>query len=294
MREADKGLQEEGVLVINNFAELGDRGALFKERLKQLPSISSLSIARRIPTGQSLSVGMYRTPEMSESLSLERFRADEDYMHTLGMQLLEGRNFTGTLATDSTSVILNESAARVLGIQDNPIGQRINQDLYVIGVVSDFNYQSLRSSIEPVIMQYTEEGVSACRKIEWNWCIRCLEEMEAIWQVFGADEAMSYYFLDENYALLIQQEESLGRAISLFTLLAIIIACMGLFGLTMYTVQRRTKEIGIRKILGASIVQILTPFILGIFTIGWSSFFGGCSRCLPGDTYMAERLCLSG
>ncbi|MBX2822534.1 MAG: ABC transporter permease [Rhodothermaceae bacterium] len=257
MRDVDKGLDEEGVLVIENLEELGDKGRLFKERLGQLPAIASTSIARRIPTGRSLSVGIYRTPEMSEGISLERFRADEDYMETLGMHLLEGRNFTGTWATDSASVILNESAVRALGIQENPIGQRINQDLYVIGVISDFNYQSLRTSIEPVIMQYADSGFRMAVNLNGTGITRVIKDIEATWAEFGSEEPVSYYFLDESFTALIQQEESLERAISLFTWLAILIACMGLFGLTMYTIRRRTKEIGIRKILGATVVQIV-------------------------------------
>jgi len=258
MRDADKGLDEEGVLIIENLEELGDKGPIFKERLEQLPAIASTSIARRIPTGRSLSVGIYSTPEMSEGISLERFRADEDYMETLGMQLLEGRNFNGTWATDSASVILNESAVRALGIQENPIGQRINQDLYVIGVVSDFNYQSMRTRIEPVIMQYADGGFRMAVKLNGTGITRVIDDIEATWAEFGSEEPVSYYFLDESFAALIHNEESLERAITLFTWLAILIACMGLFGLTMYTIRRRTKEIGIRKILGATVIQIVT------------------------------------
>ena len=257
MKNVDKGLDAQGVFVVDNMAALGEQGPVFNAQLQQISGVTSSSMARRIPTGGSMSVGFYQTPEMNEAISLERFRADEHYLETMGMQILEGRNFSGSYASDSSSVILNESAVKALGINGNPIGQRINEDLYVIGVVSDFNFHSLRSKIEPVIMQYHAEGFRLAIKLNGAGIANSIEDINILWEALGAEDAMSYYFLDENFAALLAQEESLGRAISLFTVMAILIACLGLFGLTTYTIQRRTKEIGVRKILGATVTQIV-------------------------------------
>ena len=257
MKSVDKGFDHERVLVVNNLEQLGEKDQVFKDRVEQLPIVQSTSIARRIPTGQALSVAVFRTPEMAEGISIQRFRADEKYISTLGMRLLAGRNFSGSFASDSTSAIVNESAVRALGLGDDPIGKEINPGMYVIGVVSDFNYQSLRTKIEPVVLQYADEGFRLALKLEGGDTSSFLSEMETVWTELSPEDPISYYFLDENVAALVRNEDMLGRAIALFTLFAVLIACMGLFGLTIYSMQRRMKEIGVRKILGATVPQLV-------------------------------------
>ena len=267
MQDADKGLDAEQVLVINNVSAMDDQQQVFQEQLEALPAVVSTSIARRVPTGVAMSAGIFATPEMAEGISLERFRADEHYIETLGMRLTAGRNFTGSFATDSSAAILNESAVRALGITGDPIGQRLNQGLYVIGVVSDFHDQSLRARVEPAIILYAETGFSLVIKFNAANTASLIDNLEATWQSFEVELPMSYYFMDQNFAALVQQEETLSRAISFFTLLAVLIACLGLFGLTTYTVQRRTREFGIRKILGASVAQIIALLSADFLTL---------------------------
>jgi putative ABC transport system permease protein len=194
---------------------------------------------------------------MEESISIQTFRGDEDFLPTLGMRLLEGRNFSGDLASDSSAVILNESAVRVLGLGDEPIGREVNEGQHVIGVVRDFHFQSLREAIEPVAVTYLTGGRQLLLKVGRRDAADFVASLAGLWRRFSPNEAMRYGFLDENFERLAEEERMLSRAVTFFTLLALVIACAGLFGLTAFAVQRRTKEIGIRKVFGATAAAVV-------------------------------------
>lgn len=249
MQHTDKGFAPEGVLLIENTSELGEQVEAFRQQLEQLPQVEQSSYGRRIPTGRGVWMATFATPEMEQSITIQTFPGDEDYIETLGMRLIEGRGFSGDLASDSTAVILNEAAVRALGLGDEPLGKQINPDQYVIGVISDFHFQSLRDQIEPVVLTYDAGGYLIFR-LQGRQIADFMDQMPTIWQQFTT-EPIRYSFLDDNFMQLAEQERMLSKAVSFFTLLALVIACMGLFGLTAFTVQRRTKEIGIRKVLGA-------------------------------------------
>ncbi len=257
MKEADKGFDHEGVLVVKNWHRLAERQGVFKENIERLTPVVSTTAARRIPTGSAISMYFYKTPEMAEGITIQTFRGDEQYVPTLGMRLVAGRNFSGELASDTTAAILNESAVRALELGDDPIGKEVAEDVFVVGVISDFNYQSLRTKIEPAVIRFSGEGRQLAVKLSGYDVAGFIDAMEEAWQRLNVEDPISYYFLDENFEALVEEERLLGRAISLFTILALTISCMGLFGLTTFATQRRTKEIGIRKVLGATVPQLI-------------------------------------
>jgi putative ABC transport system permease protein len=177
------------------------------------------------------------------------------------MRLVDGRNFSDDLASDSSAVILNEAAVAALGLGPDPVGRLLNETetpQEVVGVVSDFHFQSLRDRIEPVVLTYAPSGAKLAVQFHNGQNLAAfLDRMQARWQALAPEDPIRYSFLDDNFAALAAQERMLGRAVAFFTLLALVIAAMGLLGLVAFAVQRRTKEIGVRKVLGASVPSVV-------------------------------------
>ncbi|MCB9036679.1 MAG: ABC transporter permease [Lewinellaceae bacterium] len=256
MQEKDKGFEMEGVLVIENASKLNTQAEAFRQEIEQQPQVESTAFSGRIPTDGSVWMYTYQTPEMAEALTIQTFPVDANVIPTLGMRLLEGRNFSREIASDSTAAILNEAAVSALGLKE-PIGAEINEGQRVVGVVHDFNFQSLKHQIEPVVMTYTPDGSRLALKLQGRDMAGFLATLQDTWRRFSADEPIRYFFLDDNFAELAASERTLSRAIAAFTLIALLIACLGLFGLAAFTAEQRTKEIGIRKILGASVANLV-------------------------------------
>ncbi|MFN7116265.1 MAG: ABC transporter permease, partial [Saprospiraceae bacterium] len=217
--------------------------------------VISTSYNNRMPAGSSVWMYTYKTPEMPEDMTIQTFPADEKYLPTLGMRLLEGRNFQKERASDSMAVILNEAAVKALALEE-PIGADVGYGRRVIGVVKDFNFQSLRQKIEPVVIRYQPEGYVLAIRLQSAQAADFVNFIHKVWKQFGATDALQYHFFDENFYQLAAKERTLGRAVAFFTLLTIFIACLGLLGLVAFMIEQRTKEIGIRKVLGANIGQI--------------------------------------
>lgn len=257
MQNTDKGFAHEGVMVIENMQDLGTNAEAFRQQLVQQPQVAQTSFALRVPTGSGIWMRTFKTPAMEEERTIQIFPGDENYVSTLGMRLIAGRDFSLELASDSSALIINEAAARVLGISDDPIGQVVNENFQVIGMVSDFHFQSLRQQIEPIVISYAKEGRQLVVKLGGQGMGDFLAGLPSRWQQFAPEEPIRYAFLDDNFAQLAEQERTLSRAVTFFTLLAVLIACLGLFGLAAFTAERRTKEIGVRKVLGASVTGIV-------------------------------------
>lgn len=256
MQHADKGFRHENVVVIRNFDDLGTQKETLREMVEQNSQVVRTSINSRMPAGYNLWRATYKSEGMDQSISLNGFPIDENYIPTMGIKLLEGRNFSGDLATDTSNVLLNESAVRALELEE-PIGAVLNGDRRVIGVVADFNFESFRSQIAPVVFNYDVDGYQLAIKLTGNDLPGFIQQLENNWEQLAGDEKIRYYFLDDNLAELSAKEAVLSRAIGIFTVLALFIACLGLFGLTMHATARRAKEIGVRKVLGATVSQIV-------------------------------------
>jgi putative ABC transport system permease protein len=193
----------------------------------------------------------------------------------MDIQLKEGRNFAKDMSTDlNNGFIINETAARVMG-WDDPVGKRIGfsdtTQGKVIGVVQDFNYKSLHSEIEPLVLMLAPQNSGyLMARIAPGSFEETMAHVQGTWQRFAPSHPMDYFFLDDNFNKQYRAEEKMLTIFGYFTLLTIIIACMGLFGLASFTTEQRTKEIGIRKVLGSSvsgIVVLLTKdfaFLVGI------------------------------
>jgi len=257
MRTRDLGLNTENVLVINNAKLLGNQKHAFKQTLSRHSGVVSASYNKRVPAGSSIWVTAFKTAEMQEDLPMQSFHGDYDMIPTLGFRMVEGRNFSRDLASDSSAVILNQSAVQALGLQE-PLGSILNDNLRVIGVVADFNFESLRKAIEPVALTLDTDGDRLAVRLQGGNVRDARQYAESVWNEFGMTEPMSSYFLDENFEELLQKERILSKAVLIFTALAIFISCLGLYGLSAYMTEQRTKEVSIRKVFGATVTSVVT------------------------------------
>jgi putative ABC transport system permease protein len=262
--DKDLGFDQENIITIDNLYSMGRSAITFREELVQHPDVLEASLHSGEPGSKAImNFLVFKTSEMQNELTINGFFGDSHYLDVMGYKLLMGRNFNPDLASDTASVILNESAVNALNIQDNPLGAILNDDQKVIGVVRDFHWESLRNPIGPSVILFQNERKKEVRfsqlalKIKSSDVSGFLKVAENKWKQLKQDGPLQYHFMDENFGALLKKEEILGKAISFFTALAILISCLGLFGLAAYTTEQRTKEIGIRKVLGATVTNIV-------------------------------------
>jgi putative ABC transport system permease protein len=182
---------------------------------------------------------------------------DKDLIPLLKMKLVQGSNFSGSPA-DSAHYILNETAVRQAGIED-PIGKSftLHQNKgTIIGVVKDFNYASLKTAIEPAIFYYDPSGWTVYIKTTAAEAQKAIAAAQKAWKQYNSDFPFTYSFLDDDFNKMYADDQRTGTLFNVFAVVAILISCLGLLGLSTYTAQVKTKEIGIRKVLGASIISI--------------------------------------
>ncbi len=200
---------------------------------------------------------LYQTSGIPEGVSVNTYLGDPDYLDLMGMKIIQGRKFDRNLASDTASIILNEAAVMALGLPEDPIGAVVNQNDKVIGVVSDFHWESLHNSIAPAAIRLTRGHFQIGFKLEAGSVKDFIAAAEKKWKEIVPDKPFNYHFVDANFSELLKKDEIFGKAINFFTLLAIFISCLGLYGLSAFTAEQRTKEIGIRKVFGASSSQIV-------------------------------------
>ena len=185
----------------------------------------------------------------------------------MGIDISEGRYFSEEFVSDSTSVLINETAARDFGYE-NPVGSSIYryggsndnpevEEYKIIGVVSDFHFKSLRDNIEPLIMHLGQNSGFALFKIQMENADATIDHLEATWDKFAPGQPFEYQFMNQRFNAMYESENKVGEIFTVFAVLTIFIACLGLFGLAAFTAEQKTKEIGIRKTLGASIPSIV-------------------------------------
>ena len=264
------GFSKDEVLVLSRIplTEGISLGSL-KQEFADIPGVLSVAASDRTPGRGSRKIAV--TPEgfsPDEVQTVEVLTIDPDFLATLGIELVEGRNFSNALATDAgESVLLNERAVSKFGWV-NGVGKAIKRPQprgappqppwRVIGIVNDFHMASLHTKIEPLLVFYDETRLTDFSlKINLNDVSRTISEIEKKWNLLFPEREFGYFFLEDSFARLYQEEKQLGNLVLYFSLLAVFIGCLGLFGLVSFTAEQRSKEIGIRKVLGASISSIV-------------------------------------
>jgi putative ABC transport system permease protein len=271
-RTKNLGLNKEHVVVlpVEQGPEIARRYPDIKNQLLQHPNIASVAASKRVPSGRLLdsSGGSVPVGDKYEPLNfrIANVRVDHSFIDTYGIQMAAGRNFSTEFPTDSTEAfILNETAVTKIGwpSPEAAIGQPFqygNRRGRIIGVVKDFNYESLHQPITPIVLYIVPPSFNSIsvkiRAAQPADMAATLEFLKQKWQEYRPNFPFQYSFIDERYEQLYQSEHRLGQIFGTFSLLAVFIACLGLFGLASYTAEQRTKEIGVRKVLGASLGNI--------------------------------------
>ena len=282
MNEKDLGVNIDQTLVIKGASvfentagpEMEKRVDAFKNEMITFPSVKNISVSRFVP-GEDvwLILSVKKENEPSEEGKIYHIlRTDYNFMDLFQLELLAGRNFSREFSTDRQAVIVNEAALSLLGFE-NPeeainekiqvIYKRNNSDfiaLTIIGVIRNYNQESLKEAYEPLllILELDNAIYGRCAiKIQTENLNETISLIKNKWENFFPGNPFEYYFLDESFNNLYKSERQSGRIFTLFAVLAIFIACLGLFGLSYFSTVQKTKEIGIRKVLGASVPDIL-------------------------------------
>ncbi len=263
MQTRNLGFDKENVLVINNVSELGNHRQAFKNELKNYNGIINVSSSTALPPYIGNNTVFKVLGENEKEQLLRWYWADWDHLETLDIKLKSGRYFSEDFPSDSSAIILNETAMKVIG-WDNHENQKLlsfrysveGEEMNVIGVIKDFNFESLKSSIKPMAIVLGSGNLISARLAPGDVREK-IALIESKWKQYAPDSPFEYSFMDENLAQLYGSEERLSRIFILFTSLAIIIACLGLLGLATFTAEQRSKEIGIRKVLGATVSQVI-------------------------------------
>jgi putative ABC transport system permease protein len=303
MQTRKLGFDEEHVVVLPSSPRMIFNLEGFKTRLLQNPNILSVSAAKRVPSGRLLDSAGARvlSGETSQPIDfrIAQLRVDYDYIPTFKIEIAAGRNFSREMGTDpSQAFIINETAAKRIGWESPEeaigkgfgYGQRNGQ---IVGVVKDFHFESLHQEISPIVMFLSKTDLAQISiRISPNDIPKTMAFLKDMWAEMRPDYPFSYYFIDENFDQLYRAEERLGRIFSYFAFLSVLIGCLGLFGLASYSAERRTKEIGIRKVLGASASGItyllskeFTKWVLLANVIAWPAAYLIMSRWLQNFAY---------
>ncbi len=268
IKNKDLGFSRNQVLILQNIGSLGSQTESFKKELLSISGIQNASVSDFLPVNNYRSNDtFFNTPtaDVNGSVSMQNWYVDEDYINTLGIKMLKGRNFSKDFGTDSAAIILNETAARKFG-GDAILGKQIYTivslkptkigALTVIGICKNFNFSNLREEITPLSLVYGKSAGSISLKVASQDFKGLISQIESRWKARVPELALSYSFMDEDFNRQYETDQKTGKIATSFAALAILIASLGLLGLVLYAVELRTKEIGIRKVLGASIQSV--------------------------------------
>ena len=267
IRNRKLGYNRDQVLVLKNTAALDSHARAFKEEVLQIRDVEAGTMTGHLPTSLDLSTSIYSKDaahSAGQVTGLGEWAIDADYVPTFGMTMAAGRNFSPQLPTDSSAILLNETAARLFGFtdirnkylyqnKDNPVA------LHVIGIIKDFNAGSLRHQIPPLVFRLAEDRSAMAFRVNTSNLPAVIAQIRKKYesQETMKGQPLTYSFLDEDFDHLYQSEQRTGKIFISFAVFAILIACLGLFGLVTYAAEQRTREIGIRKVLGSSVTGIV-------------------------------------
>ncbi|HVU57898.1 MAG TPA: ABC transporter permease [Puia sp.] len=261
----DLGFDRDHVLVIKNVHVLERQQLVLKEEALRLPGVASATLSSFLPTGERRWANFLSADH--HPLQTEFWPVDEDYISTMGMQLKTGRSFLKNMPTDSTAVVINEAAAASLDHPSDALHGKIyygnDKEYHIIGVVKNFHFSSLRDPISPVVMPLMQnpakgEGADALSiRIRSADVSAVLAAVRERWKTLSRGQQFEYSFMDEDFDGLYHNERQMGQVFIAATALAIVVACLGLLGLAAYAAEQRTREISIRKVLGAGVSSIV-------------------------------------
>jgi len=263
------GFNKEQVLIVGSTAALGKNAQAFKNEIVKMPGVVNGTYSAYLPVPSSRTGYTFSKETVMNSangFNTQVWQIDENYVPVFGMEIIKGRNFSKEFGEDSASLIINEAFAKIIGY-DDPVGKTVYSKDFsnsgetapfrIIGVVRNFHFESLRNNIEPLALAFEYSPYTASFRINAANTKELISKIEDKWTTMAPGHPFNYYFLDESFNNMYKAEQRIGKIAFTFAVLAILIACLGLFGLVTYIAEQRTKEIGIRKVLGANITTII-------------------------------------
>lgn len=263
------GFSKDQILVVTGTSSLRGNNNVFKEEVKKIAGVKNATFAGFLPViNSSRSDNTFSTEAVfntQNSFNMQAWEIDENYIPTLDMEVSKGRNFSKAFSTDSSAIILNEQAAKLIGFND-PIGKKLYinngnpndvEALTIVGIVKNFHYESMRESVGPLCFRYGRSAWVTAFKINTDEPQNLIKQVEAKWKALAPEMPFNYHFINESFNEMYRAEQRIGQISLIFAGLTVLIACLGLFGLITYIAEQRTKEIGVRKVLGASIWSIV-------------------------------------
>ena len=272
MQNKDIGLNKDQVLALDFYNPLAQSYNSFKNEILSNPSIKSIARSSRLPSGRlldsygSADIQLEADTLTQTSVDLKSLTIDQDFVPTFELGMAAGRNYRTDQGSDRTAAfILNEAAVEKIGLPsaEEAVGRRINyggRDARIVGILKDFNFESLHQDVQPMVVFIPRDSTNynyMSVKINSGDVPAAIAHIESIWKKFMPQFPFDYRFLDDDFAQLYEAEQRQGRVFIGFAMLAILVACLGLFGLTAFVAQQRVKEIGIRKVLGATTTGIV-------------------------------------
>jgi len=266
MLNKDVGFKKEQLIVINRAEALGTKMKSFKESVKNIPGVVNIASSTGVPGRNNNNNGYMIEGRKDETFLAMTSWVDYNFLETYGMTLESGRSFNESFATDKHACMINESAQKDFKITDLTKARfmeggdsgKVNY-LQVIGVVKNFNFESLRNPIGPYIFKFQNDGMLwgylTVRLSAQNYS-KTIGAIEDKWKEYVSNNPLQYYFMDADFEEMYVQEKQNAQMAVIFSILAIFIASLGLFGLTSFTVEQKTKEIGVRKAMGSSVAGI--------------------------------------
>jgi putative ABC transport system permease protein len=262
----DMGFNKEQIIVINSAETLGTRMNSFKDVVKKIPGVINIVGSSAVPGRNNNSIRYKMEGGNDETLILETNYIDYDYLETYGINIESGRSLNQSFPSDQQSCLINESAVKDFGITDLDKARFIrkrdpnsSEYLQVIGVVKNFHFKSLHNKISPYLFRLKADDYPgrylSVKLLARNYS-KTIIEIQNTWKEFTGKNSLEYYFIDDDFEQMYSQEKANARMAVIFSILAIFIASLGLFGLTSFTVEQRTKEIGVRKAMGSSLTGI--------------------------------------
>ncbi len=278
------GFNKDQVLVIDGAYVLGNNVQAFKNEVLAMQGVSSGTLSSFLPVTNSArtdnSYSKEAVMDTKSGIDMQTWTVDYDYIRTMGMEMVKGRNFSKDYGADSAAILITETTAKLLGY-DEPLGKMIYAPtnihgdktlipLQVIGVIKDFHFESLRQKLGPLCMRLGKSTGLASFKVTAASAGSLIPQVEKKWKSLAPGMPFSYRFMSDSFDEMYRSEQRAGIIAVVFAVLAILIACLGLFGLATYMAEQRTREIGIRKVLGASVsnvVSMLSKDFLVLVTI---------------------------
>jgi putative ABC transport system permease protein len=304
IKNKDLGWNKENLMVIpmKNYQALGNKHETFRNEVINHPGVLGTTVTSQNPTNMEYATIIFnwRGKNPDDQILIHINSVTTDYPQTMGLKIKEGRDYDPTITSDRAgAILLNEEAVKTMGFE-NPLEETVTIGkfkLRVIGVLYDYHFQPAHNKIEPMIITTSNRirGGNTLVRLHPDRMAETIGYVKKVWERVRPDQPFDYHFLDEDYDRLYRAESRLGTLLNVFALLAVFIACLGLYGLASFTTEQRTKEIGIRKVLGAPVINIVAllckdflKLVLVANVIAWPIAYYAMSNWLQDYAYRVD------